>query len=156
VPEFGLVPTTESKLYGRRAIRGISTFDGRIVGRIGSAVAAGIVPLAHANDGGGSIRIPASCCGLVGLKPTRARMTFAPDFGDSHRRARHRLVVSRSVRDTAARSMRRGLVDGRSLLGAAAPPSYLEAMKRKPKRLRIAFSTRSSTASRCIPIAWRP
>ncbi len=65
-------------------------------------VAAGIVPIAHANDGGGSIRILAACCGLVGLKPTRARNPLGPDMGDIMGGLIHEHIVSRSVRDTAA------------------------------------------------------
>ena len=65
-------------------------------------MAAGIVPIAHANDGGGSIRIPASCCGLVGLKPTRRRITPGPLIGDTMSGLTVEHVVSRSVRDVAA------------------------------------------------------
>jgi amidase len=142
VPEFGLVPTTESKLYG--AARNPWNLDHSTGGSSGgsaAAVAAGIVPLAHANDGGGSIRIPASCCGLVGLKPTRARTTYAPDFGDVIDGLAIDGVVSRSVRDTAAAlDAIAGSIDGDPYWAPPAPPSYLEAMKRKPKRLRVAFS----------------
>src|SRR5580693_4002978 len=103
VPEFGLVPTTESKLYGpARNPWNLEHSTGGSSGGSAAAVAAGIVPLAHANDGGGSIRIPASCCGLVGLKPTRARMSYGPDFGDVLDGLANDHVVSRSVRDTAA------------------------------------------------------
>jgi amidase len=144
VPEFGLVPTTESKLYG--AAHNPWNLDHSTGGSSGgsaAAAAAGIVPLAHANDGGGSIRIPASCCGLVGLKPTRARVSFAPDMGDSVDGLAIDLVVSRSVRDTAAAlDAVAGNVDGDPYWAPQQPASYLEAIKRKPKRLRIAFNTR--------------
>ncbi|HXL98746.1 MAG TPA: amidase family protein [Rhizomicrobium sp.] len=144
VPEFGLVPTTESKLYGpARNPWNRDHSTGGSSGGSAAAVAGGIVPLAHANDGGGSIRIPASCCGLVGLKPTRARHSFAPDFGDSVDGLAIDGVVSRSVRDSAAAlDAIAGGVEGDPYWAPPAPPSYLEAMKRKPKRLRIAFSTR--------------
>jgi amidase len=103
VPEFGLVPFTESELFGPcRNPWDVSRTPGGSSGGAASAVAAGIVPMAHASDGGGSIRIPASCCGLFGLKPSRGltpRVTQAAiiteDFGVDH-------VVSRSVRDSAA------------------------------------------------------
>jgi len=144
VPEFGLVPTTESKLYGpAHNPWDLSRSTGGSSGGSGAAVAAGIVPLAHANDGGGSIRIPASACGLVGLKPTRGRVSYAPDLSDSIDGLGVEGVVSRTVRDTAAASDAiSGFVPGDPYCATPEPPSYLDGMKRKPKTLRIAFSTK--------------
>jgi len=144
VPEFGLVPTTESKLYGpARNPWNPEHSTGGSSGGSAAAVAAGIVPLAHANDGGGSIRIPASCCGLVGLKPTRARMTYGPDMSEGLDGLASDHVVSRSVRDTAAAlDATQGSVAGDPYWAPPAEKSYLEAMKRKPKKLRIAVSTK--------------
>ncbi|SFE35722.1 amidase [Blastococcus tunisiensis] len=103
VPEFGTTVTTEPAAH--RPARnphdpGRST--GGSSGGSAAAVAAGLVPVAHASDGGGSIRIPASECGLVGLKPTRARVSQGPDIGESWAGATIDGVVTRSVRDTAA------------------------------------------------------
>ena len=144
VPEFGLVPTTESKLYGpARNPWNLAHSTGGSSGGSAAAVAAGIVPLAHANDGGGSIRIPASCCGLVGLKPTRARVSYAPDLGDAVDGLAIDLVVSRTVRDTAAAlDAVAGSVLGDPYWAPPQPDSYLDAMKRKPRRLKIAFDTK--------------
>jgi amidase len=144
VPEFGLVPTTESKMYGpAHNPWNLDHSPGGSSGGSGAAVAARIVPLAHANDGGGSIRIPASCCGLVGLKPTRARVSYAPDFGDVVDGLAIDLVVSRSVRDTAAAlDAVAGNVDGDPYWAPPQPSSYLDAIKRKPKRLKIAFNAK--------------
>jgi len=143
--EFGLLPTTEPLLHG--ACRNPWNTDyssGGSSGGSAAAVAAGIVPIAHASDGGGSIRIPASCCGLVGLKPTRARNTLAPLMGDIMGGLVVEHAVSRSVRDSAA------LLDCTAGPGvgdpyAAPPPErpYLEEVSRDPGRLRVATWSRS-------------
>ena len=144
VPEFGLVPFTEPKLYG--AARNPWHLDHSTGGSSGgsaAAVAAGIVPLAHANDGGGSIRIPASCCGLVGLKPTRGRNPLGPMFGDLFGGLIAEHVVSRSVRDTAAAlDATAGPEIGDPYAAPPPPGSYLAAIKNKPNKLRIAFTTK--------------
>jgi amidase len=149
VPEFGLVATTEPKLYG--AAHNPWNLDHSTGGSSGgsaAAVAGGIVPMAHANDGGGSIRIPASACGLVGLKPTRGRMSNAPDFGELLDGLATDLVVSKTVRDTAAAlDATAGPVQGDPYWAPPQPKSYLAAMRRKPKKLRIAFATRKLDGS---------
>ncbi len=144
VPEFGLVPTTESKLYGpARNPWNLERSTGGSSGGSAAAVAARIVPLAHGNDGGGSIRIPASCCGLVGLKPTRARISYAPDFGDVIDGLANDHVLTRSVRDCAAAlDATAGCVEGDPYWAPPPPASYFGAISAKPKRLRIAFSTK--------------
>ncbi len=102
-PEFGILPTTEPVAYGPSCNPwNLEHSTGGSSGGSGAAVAAGIVPAAHANDGGGSIRIPASCCGLVGLKPTRARNPLGPVIGDALGGLIAEHVVTRSVRDSAA------------------------------------------------------
>lgn len=101
-PEFGYTPFTEPSAYGvthNPWKHGYS--PGGSSGGSAAAVAAGILPLATASDGGGSIRIPASCCGLIGLKPSRGRISQGPQFGDSWLGAIVEGCVSRSVRDSA-------------------------------------------------------
>ena len=144
VPEFGIVPFTEPKLYGpARNPWKLDYSTGGSSGGSAAAVAAGIVPLAHANDGGGSIRIPASCCGLVGLKPTRGRNPLGPMIGDIFGGLVAEHVVSRSVRDTAAAlDATAGPEIGDPYAAPPTPGSYLAAIKRKPKKLRIAFATK--------------
>jgi amidase/6-aminohexanoate-cyclic-dimer hydrolase len=146
-PEFGLTTTTESNLFGQtRNPWNTDHAAGGSSGGAAAAVAAGIVPLANASDGGGSIRIPASCCGLFGMKPTRARTPMGPDAGEGWSGMSAVHAVSRSVRDNAA------LLDASSGpdLGAPywpTPPErpYLEEVGRSPGRLRIAFQSRAFT-----------
>ena len=101
--EFGLLPTTEPERFGpTRNPWDISRGPGGSSGGSAAAVASGMVSAGHASDGGGSIRIPASCCGLVGLKPTRGRNSLGPGIGDIAGGIIHEHVVTRSVRDSAA------------------------------------------------------
>ncbi|MBP7565063.1 MAG: amidase [Burkholderiaceae bacterium] len=141
-PEFGLSPTTESQLYGiTRNPWDLSLSPGGSSGGSAAAVAAGMVPMAHATDGGGSIRIPASACGLFGLKPTRARVTAGPEGGEGLSGLACQHVVSRSVRDSAALlDVIAGAMPGDPY--SATPPAgrFLDATRRAPGRLRIAFS----------------
>ena len=132
-PEFGLVPTTEPEAHGptRNPWNGSS-------GGSAAAVAAGIVAVGHAGDGGGSIRIPANNCGLVGLKPTRGRVPLGPAETESWGGLVARLAVTRTVRDTAA------VLDAVAGAGvgdshAAAPPlrPYLSEVGADPGRLRV-------------------
>lgn len=102
MPEFGMTASTETLACG--ATRNPWNLDHSVGGSSGGAaalVAAGVVPVAHANDGGGSIRIPASCCGLVGLKPTRGRFSTRPEMERLPIMIGHEGILSRTVRDTA-------------------------------------------------------
>ena len=144
VPEFGILPTTECKLYGpARNPWNLEHSTGGSSGGSAAAVAAGIVPIAHATDGGGSIRIPASACGLVGLKATRGRISQGPEAGDATSGLSMDGVVTKSVRDTAAAlDAVCGIDYGDPYFAPPPEGSYLDGIKRKPKRLRIAVSTR--------------
>jgi amidase/6-aminohexanoate-cyclic-dimer hydrolase len=144
-PELGLMPTTESRLFGpTRNPWNPAHSSGGSSGGAAAAVAARIVPVAHASDGGGSIRIPASACGVFGLKPTRARTPTGPDRGEGWGGFACGHVVSISVRDSAA--MLDAVQGPEASSPYVAPPPerpYLEETKRDPGRLRIAFTDRS-------------
>lgn len=144
-PELAIGATTEPKLFGpTRNPWALDRTPGGSSGGAAAAVAARIVPMAHGNDAGGSIRIPASCCGVFGLKPSRARNPLGPFYGDIFTGlvAEHALTLS--VRDSAA------LLDATAgpALGDPywAPPAsrpFLQEVGVPPGRLRIAFSTRT-------------
>src|SRR5438552_1389514 len=138
-PEFGLMPTTESRLFGpTRNPWNPALSSGGSSGGAAAAVAARIVPVAHATDGGGSIRIPASACGVFGLKPTRARTPAGPDRGQGWGGFSCGHVVSISVRDSAAML---DAIQGPELSSPyyAPPPErpFLEEVGRDPGRLRV-------------------
>lgn len=142
-PEYGITGTTESALLGPcRSPWNTNHIAGGSSGGAASAVAAGIVPLAHASDGLGSIRIPAACCGLVGLKVTRDRNPNGP--GDFDRAVGFSVdhVVTRTVRDSAAMLDATGYPEAASPY--APPPKarpYMEEIAKSPGKLRIAWSS---------------
>lgn len=143
-PELGVGPVTESQVYGgpTRNPWNLGHTSGGSSGGSSAAVAAGIVPVAHGSDGGGSVRIPASSCGLVGFKPTRARLPSGPMSGEGWGGMAMDGFLTRSLRDTAA------LLDAvrGADLGAPywAPPmqdSFAAAMTRAPGTLRVKIAT---------------
>ena len=148
-PEFGMVPTTEPERFGptrnpwdpSRSTSGSS-------GGAAAAVASRMVPMAHADDLGGSIRYPAAACGLFGLKPTRGRITYAPQYGDVVSGWASEFAVTRSVRDAAA------LLDALAGTSAgdpyAAPPPvrpFTHEVTTEPGRLRVGYTTRTADGS---------
>src|SRR2546430_17333865 len=144
-PEFGLMPTTESRLFGpTRNPWNLAHSSGGSSGGAGAAVAARILPLAHASDGGGSIRIPASASRVFGLKPTRPRNPMGPDRGEGWARLSCGHVLSISVRDSAA-MLDAGHGPAVSIPHFAPPPDppFLEEVGRDPGKLRIAFTDKS-------------
>lgn len=142
-PEFGLTPYTEPELFGpSRNPWNLDHSPGGSSGGSGAAVAAGIVPMATASDGGGSIRIPASCCGLFGLKPTRGRVSLGPRSAEMWSGAVVESCVSRSVRDSAAYlDALVGSMPGDAYQFATPQGSFLSQVGQNPGKLRIAFST---------------
>jgi amidase len=144
-PEFGLMPTTEPRLFGpTRNPWNLDHSSGGSSGGAGAAVAARILPVAHASDGGGSIRIPASASGVFGLKPSRARNPLGPDRGEGWGGLSCGHVLSISVRDSAAML---DAVHGPepSSPYVALPPErpFAQEVGRDPGKLRIAFTDKS-------------
>src|SRR4051812_4504642 len=144
-PEFGLMPTTESRLFGpTRNPWNLDHSSGGSSGGAAAAVAARILPVAHASDGGGSIRIPASASGVFGLKPTRARTPLGPDRGEGWGGFSCGHVVSITVRDSAAMlDAIQGPEPSSPYVAPAPERPFLEEVGRDPARLRIAFTDKS-------------
>lgn len=142
-PELGIGPVTESQVYDAPTRNPWNTnhTSGGSSGGSGAAVAAGIVPAAHGSDGGGSVRIPAASCGLVGFKPTRARLPDGPESGEGWGGMAIDGVLTRSLRDTAA------LLDacagpdlGAPYAAPEMPYTFMAAMDKDPSRLRVRYS----------------
>ena len=143
VPELGISGQTETLLQGiTRNPWNLERMAGGSSGGAAASVAAGILPVAHASDGGGSIRIPASCCGLVGLNPSRGRISGGPDRQDPMFGLAREFVVSRSVRDAAAMlDAVHGAAPGDPFIIVPPQRSYLEELNAAFEKLRIAFTT---------------
>ena len=152
-PEFGLTPVTEPAAFGPT----LNPWDpsrssGGSSGGSAAAVASGMVPIASGGDGGGSIRIPASCCGIFGLKPTRARVPMGPDFGEIWQGAVVEHVLTRSVRDSAAMlDAIAGPDPGAPYVAPARERPFLDELAREPGPLRIAFTARPWLGSTVHP-----
>ena len=153
VPELGLTATTENKLTGdTRNPWNPAHIAGGSSGGAAAAVAAGVLPAAHATDGGGSIRIPASCCGLFGLKPSRGRVPMGPGRTEGWGGASTHHAVSRSVRDNAAILDATHGIEPGSRYGAPCPDgTFLSNVTRHPGKLRIALMTAPFTRSPVDP-----
>jgi len=143
-PELALLPTTEPEAFGpARNPWNLDHSPGGSSGGAAAAVASGLVPVAHGSDGGGSIRGPASKCGLVGLKPTRGRTSLGPGRGEHWSSLSTHLVLSRTVRDTATALDCLSRAFPGDPYHALSPPalqgSYADLLSRAPETLRIGY-----------------
>lgn len=143
-PEFGITPITDPELWGStKNPWNLAHTPGGSSGGSAAAVGAGIVPMASGGDGGGSIRMPSSCCGLVGLKPSRGRTPTGPDRGDLWFGMAQEHVLSRSVRDSAlALDLTAGPDSGTPNIAPYPKGSFVSASQRDPKKaLRIGYTS---------------
>jgi amidase len=140
MPELGILPTTESRRFGPTSNPwDLTRTPGGSSGGSAAAVAAGMVPIAHGNDGGGSTRIPAACCGLVGLKPARGRVSVGPDSGESFLVGDG--VLTHSVGDTAeVLDLIAGYELGDASWAPAPDASYADLARHDPGRLRVGLA----------------
>jgi amidase len=141
LPEFGILPVTEPRRFGpTRNPWDLDRTPGGSSGGAAAAVASGMVPVAHGSDGGGSIRIPAACCGLVGLKPSRGRISRGPEQGDDL--LVQDGVLTRTVADTAALlDVMAGYEAGDATWAPPPPEPFAQTVAREPGRLRIGVTT---------------
>jgi len=148
-PEFGGRPTTEGGLCPPAHNPWNLEFTaGGSSGGAASAVAAGLGPIAEGSDGGGSIRVPASCCGLVGLKPARGRVSNAPVMGEGWAGFAINGPIARSVRDAAMMlDVMAGAADGDPYWAAPPAAPFADAVNRRPRKLRLATISSTSIAS---------
>jgi amidase len=141
LPEYGILPVSEARIFGpTRNPWDLGRTPGGSSGGAAAAVASGMLPVAHGNDGGGSIRIPAACCGLVGLKPSRGRISPAPELGDSSLSIDG--MLTRTVTDTAAiLDVLAGYEPGDATWAPPPPEPFAQLARRDCGRLRIAATT---------------
>ncbi|WP_375197625.1 amidase [Sphingobium sp.] len=153
VPELGLTGTTENKLNGdTRNPWNPAHITGGSSGGAAAAVAAGVLPAAHATDGGGSIRIPASCCGLFGLKPSRGRVPMGPPRTEGWGGLSVHHAVTRSVRDSAAiLDATQGPEPGSRYAAPTPAESFLAQIGKAPGRLRVALMLSPAAGSPVDP-----
>ncbi|HEX6800302.1 MAG TPA: amidase [Ktedonobacterales bacterium] len=151
-PEFGIVPVTEPRRFGAtRNPWDTGRTPGGSSGGAAVAVSAGMLPVAHGTDGGGSLRIPAACCGLVGLKPSRGRISAGPDLGDNFLSTNG--ALTRSVADAAhLLDVMAGYEVGDPTWAPPPPEPFAVAAARPPRRLRIAFTTHSPLDTPVDPV----
>jgi amidase len=155
LPEYGILPVSEARMFGpTRNPWDLERTPGGSSGGAAAAVASGMLPVAHGNDGGGSIRIPAACCGLVGLKPARGRISAAPERGEAPLDVDG--MLTRTVADTAALlDVLAGYEPG-DVAWAPPPQQPFASAVREPGRLRIAVTTKPPLADAEIdPVASR-
>jgi amidase len=152
-PEFGIVPVTESRRFGpTRNPWNLNHTPGGSSGGAAAAVAAGILPIAHGSDGGGSIRIPAACCGLVGLKPSRGRVSSSPDAGDDFLSVQN--CLAHTVADSAAfLDVLAGYEPGDATWAPPPEEPFAASAAREPKKLRIGLTTASPLETPVDPVA---
>ena len=155
LPEFGILPVTEPRRFGpTRNPWDLERTPGGSSGGSAAAVAAGMVPLAHGSDGGGSIRIPAACCGLVGLKPSRGRTSRGPEQGDDL--LVQDGVLTRTVADTAALlDVMAGYERGDASWAPPPPERFAATAAREPGRLRIGVTTVPAIEAAIDPLCER-
>ncbi len=153
-PELGLTPTTESALTGAtRNPWDPERIAGGSSGGAAAAVAAGIVPMANASDGGGSIRTPASCCGLFGMKPTRGRIPLGPGRTEGWAGCSTVHAVTRSVRDSAAlMDATHGPEPGAPYVAPPPPRPYLDEVGAQPGELRVALVEQPASGTPVDPV----